>query len=103
MDTPDAVDALAALAQPTRIEAFRLLVRAGDDGLPAGSLADHLDIPSPTLSFHLKELRSAGIVTTERRGRTIVYRADFDAMRSLIEFLTEQCCRGVNAVPSACD
>ena len=98
MDTPDAVDALAALAQPTRIEAFRLLVRAGDDGLPAGSLADHLDIPSPTLSFHLKELRSAGIVTTERRGRTIVY-----AMRSLIEFLTEQCCRGVNAVPSACD
>ena len=100
MKASAAVDALAALAQETRLEAFRLLVQAGPDGLPAGTIAGRVDIPAPTLSFHLKELRSAGLVVAERQGRSIVYRADFDAMRSLIGFLTDQCCRGIEAVPN---
>ena len=95
METKTAVTVLSALAQDTRIDVFRLLVRAGCDGLPAGAIAEHLGIPAPTLSFHLKELRSAGIVEAERSGRTIVYRADFVAMRRLVAYLTEECCGGV--------
>ena len=101
METSAAVEALAALAQETRLEAFRLLVRAGPGGLPAGAIAEQVDIPAPTLSFHLKELRSAGLVAAERQGRSIVYRADYEAMQRLLGFLTEQCCRGIQTVSAA--
>jgi DNA-binding transcriptional ArsR family regulator len=97
MEKPIALAALAALAQETRLDVFRLLVRAGSDGLAAGAVAEALGLPAATLSFHLKELKNAGIVRCERDGRSLVYRADFEAMRTLLAFLTEQCCEGVAA------
>ena len=95
MEQSAAVEALAALAHQTRIEAFRLLVRAGPDGLPAGAISEALDLPPPTLSFHLKELRQAGLVRSQRAGRSLVYRADYPAMSDLLTFLTDKCCEGV--------
>jgi DNA-binding transcriptional ArsR family regulator len=95
MEKQNAVGALAALAQETRLDVFRLLVRAGPDGLAAGEIGAELDIPSATLSFHLKELRGAGLVLCERDGRSRIYRPDFAAMQDLVGFLTESCCRGV--------
>jgi ArsR family transcriptional regulator len=97
MKSTTAVAALAALAQETRLDVFRTLVRAGPGGLPAGTLAAALGVPSATLSFHLKELRSAGLVRCERRGRSRIYRPDFPAVTALIRFLTENCCQGVAA------
>ena len=94
MQTGEAVTALAALAQETRLEIFRLLVRAGASGVAAGGLAEALGIPAATLSFHLKELRHAGLIESTRDGRSRIYRADFAAMVQLVRFLTEQCCRG---------
>jgi len=91
----EAVAALSALAQETRLEAFRLLVRAGVEGLPAGELGEALDLPAATLSFHLKELRNAGLVRCERLGRSRIYRPDFAAVRALLAYLSENCCRGV--------
>lgn len=84
--------ALSALAQETRLEAFRLLVRRGPAGLPAGRAAALLDIPAPTLSFHLRELRLAGLVRRRRDGRSLVYSPDFDTMNTLLAFLTRNCC-----------
>ena len=84
--------ALAALAQETRLRAFRRLVRAGSAGLPAGRLAADLGVPAATLSFHLKELRHAGLVCCSREGRLKVYAPDFGAMRELLTYLTEHCC-----------
>ena len=95
MEKQDALAALAALAQETRLDVFRLLVRAGDEGLPAGAISEALDIPSATLSFHLKELKSAGVARCRREGRSLVYSADFGAMGALLRFLTENCCAGV--------
>lgn len=95
MEKQLAVAALAALAQETRLDVFRLLVRSGSEGLAAGEIGAELGIPSATLSFHLKELRSAGLVACERDGRSRIYRPDFAAMRSLVGFLTESCCEGV--------
>lgn len=97
MEQSEAVTALAALAHETRIEVFRLLVRAGPGGLAAGAIGNGLDIAAPTLSFHLKELTRAGLVTAERRGRSRIYRADYPAMSDLLTFLTEKCCEGVAA------
>lgn len=94
MELSGAVSQLAALAHETRLEVFRLLVRAGPPGVPAGEIAASLDVAPPTLSFHLKELRSAGLIDVERAGRSQIYRADYTAMRSLLGFLTEECCRG---------
>ena len=94
METTAAVDALAALAQPTRLDAFRALVRAGPDGISAGGLARELDVPPATLSFHLRHLERAGLVTAERASRSIVYRADDAGMRALLSFLTRDCCGG---------
>lgn len=91
MEKKDALAALNALAQETRLDVFRLLVRSGD-GLTPGSVAARLGLPSATLSFHLKELKSAGIVRCERRGRSLRYRPDFASMRELLAFLTEHCC-----------
>ena len=90
-----AVTSLGALAHETRLEVFRLLVRAGPAGLAAGELSDALDLPAPTLSFHLKELKLAGLVDAERVGRSRIYRADYPAMSDLLTFLTDECCAGV--------
>ena len=97
METPEAVTALSALAQETRLEIFRMLVKAGPEGVAAGVLADLLGVPAPTLSFHLKELLQAGVVGRERRGRNLLYSANYQAMNSLVRFLTDECCRGVSA------
>jgi DNA-binding transcriptional ArsR family regulator len=94
MEKQVVISALSALAQETRLDIFRLLVEAGREGLPAGAVADALGIPSATLSFHLKELRNAGIVSCRREGRSKIYVPDFDAVRQLIDYLTENCCRG---------
>lgn len=88
------VQALAALAQPVRLRAFRALVVAGPDGLTPGTLAEALGVAPSALSFHLKELLHAGLVTQERQGRHLIYRAAFDAMQELLAYLTENCCRG---------
>ncbi len=97
MNTPDVVRALAALAQETRLDIYRLLVRAGPGGLPAGSISDSLGVPGPTLSFHLKELKNAGVVKQRREGRSLIYAPDFVAMKNLVGFLNEKCCQGVDA------
>jgi DNA-binding transcriptional ArsR family regulator len=94
MDSNNATAALAALAQGTRLETFRLLIRAGADGLPAGIIARELDIPANTLSAHLSVLAHAGLVTSRREGRSIIYTADFGGMRELINYLLEDCCQG---------
>jgi len=95
MEKQIVIAALAALAQETRLDIFRLLVRAGSEGLPAGAIAEALGVPSATLSFHLKELRSAGVAHCRREGRSLIYSPDFDAMNDLLGFLTENCCAGV--------
>jgi len=94
MESKEAVGVLAALAQDTRLAIFRHLVRAGDDGVPAGSIAASLEVPGPTLSFHLKELERAGIVTSRRESRLIYYSANYAGMRALVDFLTDDCCNG---------
>ena len=94
MDIPTAVTGLAALAQNHRLEAFRLLVRAGDDGLPAGAIARALEIPHNTMSSHLAALSNAGLVRSRREGRSIIYSTDFDTTRGLLEYLLEDCCQG---------
>ena len=93
-DAPQAVKALAALAQVQRLGAFRALVVAGPEGLTPGSLAEHLGIAANALSFHLKELSHAGLVSAEPRGRNLIYRADFSHMNALLAYLTEHCCGG---------
>ena len=94
MDSDRAVDALGALAQDHRLSVFRQLVQAGAEGMPAGAIAAAIGIPASSLSFHLAQLSRAGMVTQERKHRSIIYRADFGAMTALIGFLTENCCRG---------
>ena len=97
MKTDIAVNIFAALAQETRLEVFRLLVRAGGEGLAAGTIASELQVPAATLSFHLKELKSAGVLICTRQGRSLVYRPDFAVMGDMINFLTAHCCAGVTA------
>lgn len=92
MKTEAAVGRLSALAQETRLELFRRLVRRGPDGQAAGEIAAALGIPKPTLSFHLAALERAGLVRSARRGRSIVYAADYGAMAELVGFLYENCC-----------
>jgi ArsR family transcriptional regulator, arsenate/arsenite/antimonite-responsive transcriptional repressor len=95
METSSAVAALAALAQETRLSAFRLLVAAGPDGVAAGELGQELGVPPPTLSFHLKELSHAGLVTSRQQGRFVYYAANFEHMAALMSFLTQNCCKGM--------
>jgi DNA-binding transcriptional ArsR family regulator len=95
MEKQAVVAVLAALAQETRLDAYRLLVRAGPEGLPAGAISDELGVPSATLSFHLKELKNAGLVRCERDGRSLIYSPDFAAMAEVMSYLTENCCRGL--------
>ncbi len=94
MTETDVVRALGALAQETRLKLFRLLVVAGMQGLTPGHMADTLGVAPTALSFHLKELSHAGLVTTEREGRNLIYRAQFAAMDGLLAFLTAECCQG---------
>lgn len=94
MELVDAVKALASLAQETRLEVFRLVIRSGDEGLAAGSIAEQLAVPASTLSFHLKELCNAGLLQDRRDGRSIYYSLKSDAMRELISFLVDDCCAG---------
>jgi ArsR family transcriptional regulator len=102
MEKQTAIGALAALAHETRLDVFRLLVRAGSEGLPAGAVGEQLGIPAATLSFHLKELKGAGLIRCEREGRSRIYSPDFAAMNQLLGFLTENCCAGLGATPGAC-
>lgn len=94
MEIKNAVTALAALAQETRLAAYRALVAAGDAGLPAGELSNQLGVPPATLSFHLKELAHAGLVSSRNEGRFVIYAADYAAMTGLIAFMSEECCGG---------
>ncbi len=92
MDTLNATTLFAALSQDSRLDAFRLLVKAGAEGLPAGTLSERLDIPHNTLSFHLRHLAVAGLVEYEKRGRSVIYFANYNCMRALIEYLVRDCC-----------
>lgn len=94
MEKRAAVDSLAALAQDHRLEAYRLLVQAGPDGMPAGEVAAALGLPPNTLTFHLDRLRQADLVTVRREGRSMIYAARYDTMNGLLAYLTENCCRG---------
>ena len=94
MDATTAIDALGALAQEHRLAIFRLLVQAGSGGLPAGMIAQKLDLPASSLSFHLNNLVQGGLISSRREGRSIIYNADFSAMRGLVSYLLENCCQG---------
>jgi DNA-binding transcriptional ArsR family regulator len=96
MEEQDVIRALAALAQPVRLKVFRALVVTGSAGLTPGTIAEGLVIPLNTLSFHLKELTNAGLITQERLGRNLVYRAAYDCMNGLLAYLTENCCAGAD-------
>lgn len=94
MESNEVVTCLAALAQPMRLQVFRALVVAGPDGLTPGALVEHLDVPAATLSFHLKELTRAGLLSQERDGRSLIYRAAFEQMNGLLTYLAHNCCQG---------
>ena len=94
MEIKQAVIALTALAQESRLRIFRLLVPAGEDGLAAGEIAERLEIPPATLTFHLKELNHAGLVESRREGRSIFYSLRVEGMRELLTFLADDCCQG---------
>src|SRR6202030_1327122 len=94
MEKINAVAALAALAQDSRLDTYRLLVEAGPEGMQAGQVAAALDLPPNTLTFHFDRLRVAGLVTVHREGRSMIYAARFDTMNALIAYLTESCCQG---------
>jgi DNA-binding transcriptional ArsR family regulator len=97
MHTRQVIAALGSLAQETRLAIFRLLVRRGADGLPAGVIADRLGVPPATLSFHLTHLMHAGLIEQRRESRSLIYTANFDGMNALVGFLTENCCVEDNA------
>lgn len=94
MEKIDAIAALAALAQDSRLDIFRLLVQTGPEGMPAGQIAERLGLPGATLSFHLSQLKRAGLVTFRRESRSLIYTAEYAAMNSLVAYLTENCCQG---------
>ena len=104
VDPTSAVAALGALAQEHRLALFRLLVRAGEQGMAAGAIAEALGIPNSSLSFHLAQLHRAGLIRQERRHRSLIYRADYAAMNALVGYLLENCCAGADCAPAAaCD
>ena len=104
MKNTDAVSALAALAQENRLDVYRLLVRTGPEGMPAGSVASALKLAPNTLTFHFDRLRDAGLVTVRREGRSMIYAAQFEVMNGLLGFLTENCCQGAieKCAPAVC-
>ena len=101
MERREAVAALAALAQDNRLDVFRLLVQAGPAGMPAGAVAETLDLAPNTLTFHFDKLRMAGLVSARREGRSIIYAAQFEQMNALVAFLNENCCDGAPYTPAA--
>lgn len=98
MNTKSAITALAALAQESRLAVFRLLVATGPQGLAASKIAQALDVPASSLSFHLKELAHAELITAKQVGRFIIYSANFTEMQALMDFLSENCCQGQSCV-----
>lgn len=102
MKAPNAVAALAALAQDNRLAVFRLLVQAGPDGMAAGRVAEQLGLAPNTLTFHFDRLKDAGLVTVRRDGRSMIYAARYEAMNNLIAFLTENCCQAPCMPEAAC-
>ena len=101
MRSETAVEALGALAQEHRLELFRLLVQAGDKGMAAGAIAEKLGVPNSSLSFHLAQLRNAGLILQERQHRSLIYRANYPAMNALVAYLMENCCGGAECAPEA--
>ena len=103
MDSAAAIAALGSLAQEHRLAIFRRLVQAGEDGLAAGAIAESLGVPNSSLSFHLAHLTRAGLIRQERRGRSLIYSADYAGMNALVGFLMENCCAGAGCAPdTAC-
>jgi DNA-binding transcriptional ArsR family regulator len=106
MEEKAAIRSLLALAHGVRLRAFRALIAAGPEGMTPGALTQALEVPATSLSFHLKELANAGLVTQERQGRNLIYRAAFDQMNGLMAYLTENCCGGAPCAdvcgPSTC-
>jgi DNA-binding transcriptional ArsR family regulator len=105
MNEAEIIRALAALAQPHRLQVFRALVVAGPGGMTPGALAERFELPGATLSFHLKELTNAGLVSQQRAGRNLIYRAQFRRMNALLAYLTDNCCQGeacLDAAVTAC-
>ena len=104
MKAPAAIEALSALAQEHRLALFRLLVQAGEKGMSAGSIAEALGVPNSSLSFHLAQLRNAGLVAQERQHRSLIYRANYPAMNALVGYLLENCCAGADCgTGAACE
>jgi ArsR family transcriptional regulator, arsenate/arsenite/antimonite-responsive transcriptional repressor len=101
VNSDHAIAALGSLAQEHRLAVFRLLVQAGDDGLPAGAIAEALGVPASSLSFHLAHLHRAGMIRQQRQGRSLIYSADYAQMNALVSFLMENCCAGVGCAPAA--
>ena len=101
MNSSAAVESLAALAQEHRLTVFRLLVQAGDEGMPAGAIADALGIPNSSLSFHLAYLTRSELIQQRREGRSLIYTANYAAMNALLGYLTENCCAGAACAPDA--
>lgn len=95
MNNDLAADRLSALGNPTRLSIFRLLVRAGNDGITIGDIQNRLKVPASTLAHHLQALEQAGLVSQERRGRTVINTANFGTMNALIAYLSDECCAGV--------
>lgn len=100
METTQAIDALGALAHASRLSIFRLLVEAGPEGFAAGAIGEKLDVPPATLSFHLAHLVRAGLAQSRQQGRFVIYSADYDSMRGLVAYLTENCCTGSACRPA---
>jgi len=104
MRADSAVEALGALAQEHRLALFRLLVQAGDRGMAAGAIAAKLGVPNSSLSFHLTQLRNAGLIVQERQHRSLIYRANYPAMNALVDYLMENCCAGADCgADAACE
>ncbi len=103
METKQALSALTALAHDSRLAVFRALVQAGTEGMAATKISEHLDLPPSSLSFHLKEMTHAGLVTPRQDGRFIIYVANYLTMNELIAFLTENCCGGNQCSPALCE
>lgn len=100
MDAKQTVTALSAIAHDHRLAIYRMLVAHGPEGLPAGTIAERLDMPPSSLTFHLQQLLHAGLVTQRRLGRQLIYAADFAAMNGLVSYLTENCCGGGSCAPA---
>ncbi len=102
METKQAIQALAALAQESRLAIYRLLVETGPAGLAAGAVGEKLDLPPATLSFHLAGLVRAGLAQSRQEGRFVIYSVNFERMNALVDYLTENCCSGAACAPAAC-